>query len=441
MRTEYEVIVVGGGFAGITAARDLGEEGRSVLVVEGRDRLGGRTWYKPFKGLDQKVEFGGTWIARQWQPHVSAEIDRYGHELVESPQPSVFSWSLGGTRTASPFPIPATEWLDFERAIRHIDNNAARLRFGEAPLDQPGLADLDVPFSEWLAQLALPRCTSEFLLSWAGFYFGAEPTDVSALHILSWVSGFDNHSVGWYVGVSEKLAKGTGALIADMAADAGAEIMLEAPIQTVKAHNDGVAVVTRGGDEISARALVLAAPINAWQSIEFRPGLGEAKAQMAAEKQAGHSTKVWVLVKGLRGNFYGGGYDTTIKWLSTEYHTPQGDLLVGFGTTPDELDVTDEAAVTAAVRELLPPEAEVVATDAQDWSADEFAQGTWMAYRPGQVMRYATALQQAEGRIAFAGSDLASGWAGWMDGAVESGHRAARDVLALLDRQGSRTAT
>ena len=70
----------------------------------------------------------------------------------------------------------------------------------------------------------------------------------------------------------------------------------------------------------------------------------------------------------------------------------------------------------------------MVATDAHDWNADEFSRGTWMAYRPGQVMRHASGLQRPEGRLAFAGSDLASGWAGWIDGAVESGHRAAFDV-------------
>ena len=119
------------------------------------------------------------------------------------------------------------------------------------------------------------------------------------------------------------------------------------------------------------------------------------------------------------------GWDTKIKWLATEYSLSQGDLLVGFGTSPQELDVTDPAAVADAVHEFL-PEAEVVATDAHDWNTDELSQGTWMAYRPGQVMRYASSLQRPDGRLAFAGSDLASGWAGWIEGAVESGQRAGR---------------
>ena len=146
---------------------------------------------------------------------------------------------------------------------------------------------------------------------------------------------------------------------------------------------------------------------------------------------AGHATKIWALVRNMGGNFYGVGWDTKIKWLATEYSTPQGDLLVGFGTSPEELDVTDSSAVADAIHEFL-PDAEVVSTDSHDWNADEFSQGTWMAYRPGQVMRHASALQRPEGRLTFAGSDLASGWAGWIDGAIESGHRAARASVEVL---------
>jgi len=432
MNADYEVIVIGGGFAGVTVARDLGQDGRSVLLLEGRDRLGGRTWYKRFGELEQKVEFGGTWIAPEFQPNMAAEIERYGHRLIESPEPATFAWSLGGERSTRANPLPSSEWVAFERAIRHIDNAAARLRFAQTPLDQPGLDDLDVAFSEWLEPLNLPRRTREFILAWAGFYFGAEPTDVSALHILSWVAGFGHSAIAWYVGVSQKLERGTGGLIADIAQDSDAEIKLSTPVQEVERSDGGVRVVTRDGESFRAKALVLATPINTWQSITFSPALGAEKMQMAREKQAGHSTKIWALVKGLPGNFYGVGYDTKVKWIATEYNTPHGDLVVGFGTTPEILDVTDTTAVASALHEFA-PEAEVVATDAHDWNADEFSQGTWMAYRPGQVMRFASSLQRPEHRIAFAGSDLASGWAGWMDGAVESGHRAARQVLAILE--------
>jgi monoamine oxidase len=430
---DYEAIVIGGGFGGITAARDLHDAGHSVLVLEGRDRLGGRTWYKPFRDTGKTIEFGGTWVAPRWQPHVGAEIERYSAELIESPVPSVYAWSLGGELSTSANPIPVDEWLAFERAVRAIDNAAARIRFGEAPLDQRGLEDLDVPFDSWLRDLDLPPKTLDFMMAWAGFFFGAHCSEVSGLHILSWVAGFENSAIAWYVAVSEKLAKGTGGLIGAMAEDSAAEIMLNAPVAAIDTSDDGVTVTIRDGERYTARAAVLATPINTWRELSApsSSSLGSAKAAIAQERQAGHATKIWALVRNPVGNFYGVGWDTKIKWLATEYSTPEGDLLVGFGTSPEELDVTDGEAVADAVREFL-PDADVVSTDAHDWNADEFSQGTWMAYRPGQVMRHASALQRPEGRLAFAGSDLASGWAGWIDGAIESGHRAARAAGEVL---------
>jgi len=427
----YDVIVIGAGFAGVTAARDLGSAGRSVVVLEARDRLGGRTWYRPFSTTTQNVEIGGTWVAPRWQPQVGREIERYGIDIVESPAPESFAWSLAGDRSSSPLPIPVEEWLDFERAIVHIDTSAARIRFGAAPLDQKGLENLDIPFEQWLDAIQVSGKTRDFLLAWAGFFFGNHPSQVSALHILSWVAGFENSAVGWYVGVSEKLGKGTKGLIEAMADDSKAEIRLGCPVRSIGDTGECVSVTTRDGDSCSASAVVLATPLNTWSDISFSPALGEAKTAAAAEKHAGQSVKVWALAKNVEGNFYGVGWDTALKWVATEYTVPEGSLLVGFGCSPDDLDVTNSDEVARAIKEFL-PNAEVLATDAHDWNADEFSQGTWMAYRPGQVMRFATALQETEGRIAFAGSDLASGWAGWIDGAIESGSRAARDVESIL---------
>ncbi|MEC8441768.1 MAG: FAD-dependent oxidoreductase [Cyanobacteriota bacterium] len=77
-----DVVVIGGGFAGITAARDLKQRGFGVQLLEARDRLGGRTWHKEVNGFN--VELGGTWI--HWtQPFVWAEKERYGLEVQETP--------------------------------------------------------------------------------------------------------------------------------------------------------------------------------------------------------------------------------------------------------------------------------------------------------------------------------------------------------------------
>lgn len=299
-------------------------------------------------------------------------------------------------------------------------------------MSQAGLEDLDIPFEQFLDALSLPPLTRQFLLAWAGFYFGNYPSQVSALHILSWVAGFGNSAVGWYVGVSQKLEHGTKSLIDAIAGDADVERHLSAPVARIEHGAAGVRVTTRAGDSYDGGAAVVATPINTWRSISFSPELTGSHAVLAEEQQAGQSVKVWALVRNLPGNFYGVGWDTALKWVATEYTIDEGSLIVGFGCSPNDLDVSNKDDVTRAIREFL-PDAEVIATDAHDWNADEFSQGTWMAYRPGQVMEHAANLQQPVGGLAFAGSDLASGWAGWIDGALESGKRAARDVETLVE--------
>ena len=106
--THYDVIVIGAGFAGLTAARELSRAGRRVLVLEARDRIGGRTWLDERMGMD--LELGGTWV--HWtQPHVWAELARYGIGLAPSPEPQNASW-WNGTQTVHGSPAELLELLD-----------------------------------------------------------------------------------------------------------------------------------------------------------------------------------------------------------------------------------------------------------------------------------------------------------------------------------------
>src|SRR4051812_8660941 len=128
VETSYDVIVVGGGFAGVTAARDLSDQGLDVLLLEARDRLGGRTLYRPFEGTDQKVEFGGTWFGTQWHTNIAREIERYGTGIAYSPTPENYRWHVaGGLRSG--FPVTLEEGHGFEHAMYELIAACKRLDF------------------------------------------------------------------------------------------------------------------------------------------------------------------------------------------------------------------------------------------------------------------------------------------------------------------------
>ncbi len=429
---DADVIVVGAGFAGATAARDLAERGHSVLIVEARERIGGRTYYRAFAGTTMMLEMGGTWVNPRYQPHIAAELTRYDTGTFQSPTPGAYAWGLQGEVIRSTIPLPVAEWTHLERVLVAISQAAQRVRFSSAPMGQPGLDDLDIPLSEWLDRFELPPCTRDFVMAWPSFYMGVDPSEVSALHFLTWTAGFNNSAVAYLTELTDKMVGGSVSLVEKMIAECGAQVLLDTTVAAVTQVPGGVVVRTSAGAQLRARGAVVTAPVNTWHDIEFEPALTGAYAALADEGQPAHTIKIWILVRGLTENFFGVGKTTVFKWLASEYAADEGTYMVGFAL-PADLDPSDTAAVTRAVQEFL-PDVEVISTDFHDWNNDPYSQGTWMAYRPGQVMRITPRLLEPHGSVVFAGSDVAHGWAGWIDGAIESGTRAAEQLHGRLPK-------
>jgi len=98
-------------------------------------------------------------------------------------------------------------------------------------------------------------------------------------------------------------------------------------------------------------------------------------------------------------------------------------LMIGFGLDEDLLDTGDLAAMQRSLDELLPGY-ELLAVTNHAWFADEFSRGTWAIHRPGWYEHHHGEMRRPEPGLLFAGGDLADGWAGFIDGAIESGLRA-----------------
>ncbi|MGH2410748.1 MAG: flavin monoamine oxidase family protein, partial [Chloroflexota bacterium] len=239
-------MVVGGGFAGVTAARDLGDTGRSVLLLEARDRLGGRTWRRRFADTDHLLEFGGQWIAPRWQPHVAREVARYGLPLAEGPEPRSFASLAGGVRRSGAIPVPPDEIFALERVMYELIHSSYRLDSRD-PLDNPP-ADLDSPFTEWLAPLRLPRATHDTIEAWVTGAFGCSLQVVSTLSVLSWIAAYDHSVLAVHLGEGQMFAHGTSSAIEAIIGDSGAEVRLGSPVARIEQDDRQVRAITAAGE-------------------------------------------------------------------------------------------------------------------------------------------------------------------------------------------------
>lgn len=426
----HDVLVIGGGIAGLTAARDLVHGGYRVLVLEARDRLGGRTWWKRFGDTDHYTEMGGTWFDEGTQHNIAREIKRYSLPTVLSPAGQEFRVSLGGRSLARhDQPVPLDVRPDLDKALDHIVDQSRRVTFG-SDLDSPDLHDLDIPFSELVAPFSDQLYVGEYLSMWAAFAFGCDPSEVSALQVLTWVAGYDNTTWTLDDAPATKFAQGTASLVTALAEDGGADIGLSAPVASIVDAGDHIVVTTTGGDTHRARFAVLATPVNTWEDIELPVPAGSPKRRFAAEGLAGHAVKLHALVDNVPEFLMASGWGGPLCWVSEQANFDGGRLLVGIGEDDSAIDGTDRAQVQQAIRQFA-PEATVRMCHSHNWSTDPYAKGTWTTYRPGQLSRYYSDFSIPHGRLYFAGSDLARGWAGFMDGAIESG----AETAAALGRR------
>ncbi|MEV0086045.1 NAD(P)/FAD-dependent oxidoreductase [Saccharopolyspora sp. NPDC050642] len=424
----YDVVVIGAGFAGLTAARELREAGKDVLVLEARDRIGGSTWYQP-EGFDGfGLEMGGTWIVPQ-QTHVWGEVQRYDVPIKDSELPGRMTWSDHGKVLDALLPVPPQEYEQLEHAVRALIEAASRfdpLR----PLSEQDVADLDVPIREWAENVGLTGNAKELMMSWFCGCANASEDTGSALDILRWCSSMDNSLWGMVQAsvLGFTFVNGTASLARAIQADGGAELRLSSPVRKVEADDDGVTVTYDGGAARADRVL-MTTPVGIWQDIEFSPALPADKLAISRENHAGQGQKVWALARNVPEDISGFGWGTSFDYVGAMETTERGVVLVCFAPEHDRVDAGDLADVQRAVREFA-PDAEVVDARSHDWVHDEFSKGTWATFAAGQFAKYELCVGRPEGRVHFGGSHTARRWRAFIDGAIESGKRSAAEILA-----------
>ncbi|RMD42677.1 hypothetical protein DV735_g2421, partial [Chaetothyriales sp. CBS 134920] len=451
----FDVLIVGAGYSGLTAARDTTTTGLRTLILEGRDRIGGRTWTSNIDGY--QYEMGGTWV-HWFQPHVYRELSRYGmkDELVHSTdytkKKSYFTFvTEHGRRNMS----HEEEHELFARAIAkfvNIDGNRGKTVM---PLPYKGqwskevLEYANMSVADRIEQIRhnLSEDERHAIEAIVLVCSGGTRDNSSFLDFLRWwaAAGF-NYEIFMETVIVFKLKCGQSGFATKFFHEALATGRLSYSFNTVvseiESKNDNlVQVKTSDGRQFSARRVISTVPLNVLTKVRFTPPLDPAKTEAATLKHVNQCVKLHAEIKDFERRSWGGITYPNNKLLqgTADGTTPAGNthcVFFGYSQNPLHPDENiDEAIKAVQAFEPMPVERLVF----HNWVKDEFAEGTWVWYRPGMEVKYLEALRKRQGPVLFANSDWAQGgWRSFIDGAIQEGTGAALVVKSeLLQQQAS----
>jgi monoamine oxidase len=455
---EVDVAIVGAGLAGLVAARDVQAAGASALVVEARDRVGGRVLNEPI-GDGNVVEVGGQWIGPT-QDRIAALAREVGVETFPTygAGENVIEWRGGLRRYRGAIPrINPAVLLDVLQAQRRLERMASRV-----PLDRPWQAPRAAAWDAQTAQTWLRRNVAtpagrELLQLGIESVWAAQPEDVSLLHLLFYI-----HSAGSLDllfdtaggAQQDRFVGGSQRVVIALAERLGTEtVALGAAVRRIEHGPDGVTLhADRVGDSGDAdgelvvrarRAIVAIAPALAGR-IVYDPPLPGHRDQLTQRTPLGTVAKCMAIydepfwrADGLSGQATS---DTGPVKLTYDNSPPGGrpGVLLGFlegrrAREAGRLAPEDRrAAVIGCFTRLFGPRA--ARPDAyveRLWADEEYSRGCYGCFMPtGAWTAYGDALRAPIGPLHWAGAEVAEVWSGYMDGAVRSGETAAREVLA-----------
>ncbi|MBL3687916.1 FAD-dependent oxidoreductase [Leucobacter zeae] len=436
-----DVVVIGAGFAGLIASRELGRAGLEVITLEARDRVGGRTWTDHRLGHD--LEMGANWV--HWvQPHVWAEMTRYDREIVRSPAAEEAYWHGPDGQPVRGTLSEFMELIDAGQQLL-IDDVRDVMPRGSEPLAGGAggsVADLDsLSIQDRIDSLGLdPAARAANESVWVG-HVNAPLDEVGLSSALRWVSATGGH---WQLmheaSATFRVVDGMRGFTDRIAADLSGELRLGATVVSVTADGSGAhagaIVETADGARIRAKRVVSTLPANAISGIRFDPPLPEVWQRLSSETVASQGTKVWMRASGHLPRFFAyASQSDPLSVLKAEFFgtDERGDytLLVAFGPDHTRIDLDDVASAQAAV-DRFRPGIEITDVTAHDWMTDPLSRNTWMTHRPGQLTRDLAELQRPAGVLHFATTDNANLWGGFIDGAIESGLRESRRIIDAL---------
>jgi monoamine oxidase len=456
---QVDVAVVGAGLAGLTAARAIAAAGRSVIVLEARDRVGGRTWNRPITGgsyIDAGAEFVGP-----TQDRIKALAQAVGVETFPTYNSGNNVYWKDGTRLTYPasgptgIAPPDPAYLpDIAQIVQKLDTMATEIDV-KAPWQAREAVEWDSEtFYTWLKANEINPDFMRLAATATDAVFGQEPRDLSLLYAVFYIAASGNETnQGTFErnfqtaegAQQERFVGGSQLISIRVAAALGSRVVLNAPVQRI-AQNATGAEVNASGVNVSARLVIVAIPPALAARIDYEPLLPALRDQLTQRAPMGSYAKVDAVydrpfwrTEGLTGQAVSVNGPVRVTFDSTPKEGSPGVLLGFIGGT----DARTWYGLPAEQRRqmVLDNLANYFGERARNplqyvenrWADERFSRGDPVAgLPPGVLLDFGTAMRAPVGRIHWAGTETSDFWVGYMDGAVRSGERAAKEVLAEL---------
>ena len=446
-KQEADVVVVGAGLAGLVAATDLVAAGRGVVVLEARDRVGGRLLNVEIGG--QPNELGGEWIA-PYQSDMHALLAELGIELFHSYREGDHLYIDADGKLhryhGDDDPLPEGSARAYEAAVAKLDALVTELD-PEAPWQHRRAAELDaITFEQWLAAEVDDTLARDLLRAFMAGGYMTKPADTfSLLSALGTVAGAGSVANLFEpdLCLHSRVVGGTQLIPLRLAERLGDRVVLDAPVRTLRWAADGVEA-DAGSVVVRARAAIVAVPPNVAGLIRFEPSLPAWRMRLHQAMTQGDVIKVLAVydepfwrTEGLAGEGFA-PYQLVREVYDNTPPAGRPGVLCTFlaGEKAQAAERLDEderhRLVLEGLARFFGPRA-LAATEVieRDWSQEEWTRGAYAAtFGIGGLSRHGPDMTRPVGPVHWACTDLAGVGHMHMEGAIRSGRTAARAVLA-----------